>query len=232
MTVVIICVVLFILYALFSFDTTETNSQKEAREKREREEAELRIRLEDQRVSAQSHLFKHNWKDFQKILEENKVFSLFHFTDRSNLHSIKHNDGLFSWNYCEKNGINVHRPNSTNRSRYYDKEFGLENFVRLSFTRDNPMMFVARKEQRIQDPVVLEIDRLLLYKKDTLFSNINADSHNNKIEGTYECFSTIEFSVFSNHYFNLDTSRKKFYLAEVLVRQKIPLRFIKNIDKV
>ncbi len=94
------------------------------------------------------------------------------------------------------------------------------------------MMYVAKKEGRIHDPVILEIDRILLYKKDTMFSNINADNHNNKIGSSFACFSTIEFAVFSGHYFNLDTSKKKYYLAEVLIRQKVPLRFVSNIDKI
>ena len=40
---------------------------------------------------------KHDWKFIRKILAQNGITKLYHFTDRSNLNSIKNNGGLLSW---------------------------------------------------------------------------------------------------------------------------------------
>lgn len=233
MVIIIVCIIVFILYLHLSPNPTlpVTRAETKTSKTREFSESELRIQQEDERVLKQVHLFKADWKKFQQILEEQKIYTLYHFTDKCNLNSIKRNDGLYSWKYCEDHNFTVNRPNSTINSRSRDKDRGLENYVRLSFTRRNPMMFDAKKQNRILDPVVLEIDRILLYKKDTLFSPINADNHSVNINDNYECFRKIKFSVFKSSYLSLRLSDKKFYMAEVLIRQKVPLRFIKNIDQ-
>ena len=47
--------------------------------------------------------------------------------------------------------------NSDEGSRKLDQNAGLGRFVRLSFCAKNPMLFVARKEERISNPVILRI---------------------------------------------------------------------------
>ena len=49
--------------------------------------------------------------------------------------------------------------NSDELSRNLDAKAGLEDYVRLSFCSNNPMMHVARKEKRISNPVLLRIER-------------------------------------------------------------------------
>jgi len=40
---------------------------------------------------------KPDWMEYRRILEQNGITDLYHFTDRSNLPSIKHHRGLYSW---------------------------------------------------------------------------------------------------------------------------------------
>ncbi len=85
------------------------------------------------------------------ILQANGVKTLFHFTDVTNLASIRAN-GLMSASNLLESKINS-KMNSDELSRHLDKSLGLENFVRLSFNDKNPMMFVALKQERVSDLV-------------------------------------------------------------------------------
>ena len=75
--------------------------------------------------------------------------------DRSCLPSIAEH-GLLSWVGLDKEDIGG-RKGSSELSRALDTSKGLGDFVRLSFTTRHPMMYVAQKDGRLLDPVVLEI---------------------------------------------------------------------------
>ena len=91
-----------------------------------------------------------------QVLRNNDVHSLFHFTDASNLESIsKH--GLLTWKKLGEQQITA-RMNSSELSHRLDTKAGLADFVRLSFCKKHPMMYIALKEQRISTAVVLEIN--------------------------------------------------------------------------
>ena len=103
-----------------------------------------------------------NWEDFKSILEKNHITTLYHFTDRDNLESIINNGGLYSWKDCEERGITIAKPGGGgpgSASWMLDARGGLEHYVRVSFTQQHPMMYVAMNEGRISNPVILEISR-------------------------------------------------------------------------
>ena len=89
------------------------------------------------------------------VLRENGIKDLYHFTDASNLESIRKN-GLMSASNLSAKTIKAIL-NSNEASRALDGKAGLENFVRLSFCPQNPMQFVAQKEGRIGNGVTLRI---------------------------------------------------------------------------
>ena len=99
-----------------------------------------------------------NWEDFKNILEQNHITKLYHFTDRDNLENIIKNGGLYSWKDCEERGINIPKPGGGgpgSPSWSLDKRDNLEHYVRVSFTMNHPMMYVAMNEDRISNPVIL-----------------------------------------------------------------------------
>mgnify|MGYP000313876384 CR=1 FL=1 len=53
---------------------------------------------------------RNNWEEFKKLLEQNNITKLYHFTDRDNLENIIKNGGLYSWKDCEDRGINIPKP--------------------------------------------------------------------------------------------------------------------------
>ncbi len=175
---------------------------------------------------------KSNWQEFKAVLDEHKIVKLYHFTDRDNLESIIKHGGLYSWMDCERKGIKIAKPGGGNLSRQLDSSRNLEDYVRVSFTTQHPMMYVAMKDGRISNPVILEIDPEVLFWKETLYSNMNATKQTIKpnIGETLSDFKKIHFqSVKVRKHFDLPEEEQPYFQAEILVKNFIPLEFIKNI---
>lgn len=172
---------------------------------------------------------RNNWKDFEGVLEDNNIISLYHFTDRDNLASIIENGGLYSWADCEDKNMKIAKPGGSMQSRELDSRKGLEHYVRVSFTRKHPMMYVAMNEGRISNPVILEIDPAVIYDKDSKFSDRNAAKGDASIGSSIDDMRRIHFDSIKRGYFNLDADEQPYFQAEVLVKNFIPLECIKNI---
>ena len=176
-------------------------------------------------------MIRSDWKSFDDILQRNGIKKLYHFTDRSNLYSIIENRGLLSWGDCQEKDITILKPGGDNLSRVYDKRDNLHHYVRLSFTNQHPMMFVARKDGRIPNPVILEIDKSVIFEDSTLFSNMNAVRRESCIGGNLDDFKKIHFStVVRKCHFDLPIEEPKYFQAEILVKHYIPLERIYNIS--
>ena len=174
--------------------------------------------------------YKNNYDEFKKLIEQHHITTLYHFTDRENLESIIKNGGLYSWADCEQKGIIISKPGGSLDSRNLDKRDNLQNFVRVSFVREHPMMYVAMNDGRISNPVVLEIDPEVIYWQDSLYADRNATKNGALVGSSIDDFSQLHFNSFkAKKHFDLDADEQKFYQAEVLVKNHIPLQFIKNI---
>jgi len=115
----------------------------------------------------------------------NYNFYLYHFTDPRNIPSIK-KYGLLSWDQLLKRKI-IHYPASNDLSRYLDKRYHLENYVRLTLNLNHPMYHASLYYGRVQSLVWLKILPSVIDLPDTLFSNTNATSNNaiiNKFKDT------------------------------------------------
>ena len=174
--------------------------------------------------------FKENYEEFRRVLEDNKIDCFYHFTERSNLDNIKKEGGLFSWKYLEDNKI-ISTLGSSELSRELDRRLGLEDYARLSFCEEHPMKFIAVNEGRIKDPVILEIDIEVAFLKGTLFSDMNATKKGHKRGGGIEDLKNVKFDVVKKIYGNLEVLDKAYYQAEILVKTKIPIGYIRNINR-
>lgn len=175
---------------------------------------------------------KNNWQQFKAVIDKHKIVKLYHFTDRDNLESIIKNGGLFSWMDCERKGIKIAKPGGGSLSRQLDNGRNLGDYVRVSFTTQHPMMYVAMKDGRVSNPVILEIDPEVIYWKGTCFSNMNAATYKVRpnIGETIDDFNQIHFqSVKARKHFDLPEEEQPYFQAEILVKNCIPLEYIKNI---
>lgn len=208
-----------------------------------REQAEAKRKNEEAKKAEQENKLKalltkkSNWRDFQKILQKNGITRFYHFTDRSNLKSIKENGGLFSWYYCDLNGIEIPMPGGSLDSRQNDKINGKKDFVRVAFNKEHPMLFIAKRDRRISKPVWLEIDIEVAYFEHTEFSDKNAaafSSYTPIIGKEIEHLSNIRFDILKKaervKHYKLKDYEKPYNQAEVLVKTWIPIEYIKNIE--
>lgn len=200
---------------------------------RERQE-QVRKEVQEE-VTTLSELHKTHrvdWKLFKKHMQRCAVKKLYHFTDEANLDSIIKSGGLFSWSQCDRNGISISRPGGNELSRNLDKRSGLENYVRLSFTPDHPMMYAAMSDGRISRPAVLEIEPDLIYLKESRFTDRNATQNGVNAGQSFSDFAKIRFNILlCKEYMKCSPEEKPFFQAEVLVREYVPLGSIMNIQK-
>ena len=196
------------------------------REKEKKEEEEAR------RLSELAK-YKPDRNAIVKVLQDNGIRCFYHFTARENLSSIRQLGGLFSWYSMEQRGKVIPCPGGGGLSRQLDQSRGLEDYVRLSFTKNHPMMYVARNEGRIANPVVLKVNIDVAALKGTKYSNKNATIRREPVNigDSISDLKQIHFqTVRQINHFNLEDDEKSFYQAEVLVRSFIPIDFIMNID--
>jgi hypothetical protein len=207
----------------------ELNRQAEQRRIAEQQ----RQVAERQRLAQQAVNFKTNWQEFQRVFKQNRVIKLYHFTDRANLPSIRNKGGLYSWWKADELGIEVPMPGGIGFGRDLDRRHGLQNYVRLCFTKQHPMLYIAKREGRIINPVILEIKLEVAYLKETRFSNMNATKNGHQQGKTLADLERIRFDlVLQPNQFDISDAEKHFYQAEILVLEKIPLNYITNINNV
>jgi len=157
-----------------------------------------------------------------KVLVENGIQKLYHFTDFSNLESIRQN-GLIAWPKIEELKIQA-KLSSSHLSHVLDKKKGLANYVRLSFCKAHPMMFVARNNKRISRPVLLEVKREVVSRPGVLFCEINAAANDAKTSADPR---VIHFDIVkAEAHFKVAEGLRKFYQGEVLVPLCIPPHLI------
>jgi len=157
-----------------------------------------------------------------EILQAHGIVSLFHFTDSSNLVSIRKH-GLLSASALQDQLINA-KMNSDEASRKLDVRLGLENYVRLSFNASNPMKFVATKHKRIGDVVTLKINLGVVLRPGVLYCDCNATR---KEAVKSESPIVVHFDVVrAISQFEVPLKERRFYQAEVLVPSPIPPEFI------
>jgi len=173
-----------------------------------------------------------NWQQFKELLDKHGIKKLYHFTDRDNIESIIKNGGLYSWADCDNKGITIKKPGGGDTSRSLDRRDNLQNYVRVSFTKKHPMMYVAMNDGRITNPEILEIDPEVIFDQDTKYADRNATKNGACVGGELEDFEKIHFSsVKALKHFDLLEEEQEFYQAEVLVKNFIPLKYITNIAK-
>ena len=155
-------------------------------------------------------------------LKRNGIEKLYHFTDAANLPSIEKH-GLMSASNLVESGI-ASTMNSNDLSRSVDESTNLENFVRLSFCPNNPMMYVAYNEGRVSQPVRLEIKLEAVSRPGVRFTDCNAIRADARHSTNP---SIVRFDVVrAKTVFDVAVDLQRFYQAEVLVPSPLPRHLI------
>lgn len=191
----------------------------------------LKKRVEEQRSKEQrerklQEKYKSDAKEIVSFYKANGISQFFHYTDRRNLDSIIQNNGLYS--LCEMNnrGIDYHQGSET---------YELPNYVRLSYTRNHPLLYISKKQGRIRQEETLNIDLGVAMLRQTKFTNVNAAR--TSTYPTVEIGNNLKFIrdnvkinvVKQRNHFYLNEGEKPYYQAEILVKDHLPLEYIKNL---
>jgi len=171
-----------------------------------------------------------DYREFKQVLEKYNISRFYHFTDRENVDSIIRNGGLFSYGDCIKQGIHISRPGGSELSHELDEKENLQNYVRVSICKKHPMMYYAIQDERIVNPIILEIDTDILFIEGNIFSDKNAVRSDSHKGGSFVDFNRIHFNTASRRsQFDVDEDEQEYYQAEILVPHHIPLHYILNI---
>lgn len=169
----------------------------------------------------------------QDLIKKYKINNLFHFTDRSNLDSIKKHGGLYSIALLEKKGIKPQKPGGNDWSHEADRRNSVDKYVHLCFINQHPMQYVATQDKRITDCVWLEIDLSVLYFDSTRFTSDVANKSGVKIITSKQASTEIDFEALCCYLDLSNTENKerknKAKKSEILVLDFIPLELIRNM---
>jgi len=159
-----------------------------------------------------------------EYLKENGINYFWHFTDKSNLESIR-KYGIQSLWFINHSGIKVKHYGANELSHKIDYEKNLDLFVHLSFIKDHPMYWIAKKEGRIVDPVWLKIDLKVLYLTEAYFSDTIANKNGANIY-SFNKIRILDFKDMFNDDFNIKKEARK---AEILVKRIVKPYYIKGV---
>lgn len=174
--------------------------------------------------------FKLDFEEIFEILRRHNVTCLYHFTDISNIQSIK-KYGLLSSKEINSRTI-IPKYSSTSKSRQADADMGLDDYIRLSFVKSHPMMFTAMTTNRIR-PQIIEINPLIALMPNVFFSDSNALRKGANIGGSAEDLQKVRFDLVlgSTAYYNLPSAKdKSYYQAEIIVKKRIGPEFFLNYN--
>lgn len=162
----------------------------------------------------------------KRILEEKKeilwnygINYLYHMTYKDNLEGILKN-GLKSHNQVRRENINNVdiSDNQVNdrRSRkepIYQKS--IQDYVPLYFNPKNPMLFVRKEMQ--DDIVILGIDPMVLYQKNSIFTDGNAASNPTKFYKETDKLENLNWQCIRAGYWSSFDDGKRQRCSEVLI---------------
>lgn len=157
---------------------------------------------------------------------------LFHFTDVRNIPSIKEH-GLLSFAELNRRGISIPATGGNDMSHYLDNIIGLHEYVHLCFFNQHPMEYIARKENRVQNTVFLEINPSVLYFEGVRLTLEIATTKGVKFLTLAQALEEMDAEVICERTnWSDSTVQKRLQIArkyEVIIPSIIPIELIRGI---
>ena len=161
-----------------------------------------------------------------------RINSLFHFTDRRNLASIREHGGLLPLAELRRRGIPIAAPGGNDWSHDEDVRRGLDEYVHLCFRWTHPMEHFARSEGRISDTIYLNVHPEVLQWEGVLFTPDVSNKSGVQTYSIEEASDMIDYEVLYTRtdwrdpaiQARLSHAEK----SEILVPGFIPLELVRN----
>ncbi len=158
---------------------------------------------------------------------------LYHFTERSNLASIRSSGGLYSWNSLVERGIHVPKPGGNDWSHEADERLGLADYVHLCFKDEHPMEYTAKKDGRLSDTIFLRINAQVLDLPGVLFTDDVSNKAGVATMSREQANSCFDFEVMSGWQDlsnqNIRDRYNQCKKYEALIPHHIPSNYILNL---
>jgi hypothetical protein len=158
---------------------------------------------------------------------------VWHFTDRSNLDSIKEHKGLLSLRELERRGITIPAPGGNEWSHDADRMKGVHEYVHLAFIDDHPMLYRAKQDGRIPAPIWLKIDASVLLQDGVRFCSEVSNKSGATILAAAEAIRQVDFDVLFTYMDwrnpEIQARRQAALKSEILVPDFIPIEKILGI---
>lgn len=129
----------------------------------------------------------------------------------------------------KKKGIN-YVGGGNSMSRLLDLSRNLDDFVRLSFCDDHPMMYRLQNEGA--NLCLLEIDLSVVNVPGVMFSNMNATDNQATVQSGIDGLKAVNLDATQRHFVRKEDEDFKPHQAEILVPKVVPLKYIKNLEQV
>ena len=164
------------------------------------------------------------------IIEKYNFDGVWHFTDKSNLKSISQNEGLLSLGELERKGIDIPSPGGSEWSHDADKMKGLHEYVHLAFVDDHPMLFIAKQDERIKEPIWLKIKSEIILGHDVLFTSDVSNKSGVETMTSSEAKDSIDFEVLFTYMDwrdpDIQSRRQDAIKSEILIPKVVPVDMI------
>lgn len=160
---------------------------------------------------------------------------LYHFTDTRNLDNIREFGGLYSLAKIRRLGISIPAPGGNELSHSLDQRKGLDCYVHLCCTVRHPMEYVAHRDGSISETIYLRIEPGIVSWSGVRFAPDNSLKTGVLLYAMDEAVerNMIDYEVCNQSYGQQNSCEKKkrwdaARRYEILIPDKIPLRFIRN----
>jgi len=166
------------------------------------------------------------------IIEKYNLDGIWHFTDRTNLDSIQKYGGLLPLKVLNDKGIKIPIPGGNEWSHEEDERRGLDAYVHLCFLDNHPMLFRARQEGRIQDPIWLKIDASVMLSPNVRFTSEVSNKSGVRLLNHSEAVSEIDFEILLPPFVDwrgkqeIHDRRNAAEKSEILIPDKVPIEKI------
>lgn len=158
------------------------------------------------------------------------IDGVWHFTDKTNLELIKQNRGLLSLGALERKGIEIPAPGGNQWSHDADKMKGLHEYVHLAFVDDHPMLFRAKQEERITEPIWLKIRAEILLGTGVLFCSDVSNKSGVNVLKPEQAKTQIDFDVLFTYMdwrnSEIQARRQAAIKSEILIPDIVPIDMI------
>ena len=164
----------------------------------------------------------------QGFLKKYNINYFYHFTDKSNLESIKEH-GLLSLKLIKEKQLNpIYGGNDWSHDA--DERIGMDSYVHLSFDMNHPMLYNAKNNGQIKNSIWLKINASILLNPNVKFTNDVANKSGvsdydiSEIETHLDCKT-----LFSSRPDWSSKEYKKVRRSELLIPNCIPASFIQEV---